>query len=186
MRRLAAILVVMLVVTAAVVRAERSTVFFLHGVNVSEQGARAWAVEMFKRLMRSGADMDFCPVAWYSDKGQPYNYHENVSNAFVTASYFAQLVNSTSAYRADTNAVYRKEGMLFFDRTEERIIEQNFPAEDEYLVFRTRTTTNAEGRVTSAHYGRIGEKPSHMFGLKAAVWFNHNENDTILEDGWHR
>ena len=32
---------------------------------------------------------------------------------------------------------------------------------------------------------RIGEKPSHMFGLKAAVWFNTDENDTNLEDGWH-
>lgn len=45
--------------------------------------------------------------------------------------------------------------------------------------------THAERRVTSAHYGRIGGKPSHMFGLKAAVWFNTDENDTNLEDGWH-
>ena len=72
----------------------RPTVFFLHGANVSEQGARGWAAEMFKRLYRSGADMDFSPVAWYSDKGPSYNYHENVSNAFVTAQHFAQLVNS--------------------------------------------------------------------------------------------
>ena len=65
------------------------------------------------------------------------------------------------------------------------IIEQNFPADDEYFIFRARTVTNAEGRVTSAHFGRIGETPSHMSGLKAAVWFNQDENDTNLEDGWH-
>ena len=77
----------------------RPTVFFLHGANVSEQGARGWAAEMFKRLYRSGADMDFSPVAWYSDKGPAYNYHENVSNAFVTAQHFAQLVNSIPGRR---------------------------------------------------------------------------------------
>jgi len=31
-------------------RAEKANVFFIHGANVSEQDARAWAVEMFKRL----------------------------------------------------------------------------------------------------------------------------------------
>jgi len=89
------------------------------------------------------------------------------------------------AYRADTNAVYRKYGELLFDRREERILEQRFLADDEYLIFRTRTVTNSEGRVTSAHYGRVGENPSHMFGLRAAVWFNPDENDTNLEDKWH-
>ena len=31
-------------------RAEKANVFFVHGANVSEQNARAWASEMFKRL----------------------------------------------------------------------------------------------------------------------------------------
>ena len=31
-------------------RAEKANVFFIHGVNESEQDARAWAAEMFKRL----------------------------------------------------------------------------------------------------------------------------------------
>ncbi len=31
-------------------RAEKANVFFIHGANVSEQDARAWAAEMFKRL----------------------------------------------------------------------------------------------------------------------------------------
>lgn len=88
-------------------------------------------------------------------------------------------------YRADTNETYRKEGVLLFDRRSGTIDANTLPPEDEYYVFRIRTVTNAEGRVTSAHYGRIGENPSHMFGLRAAVWFNPDENDTNLEDGWH-
>jgi len=31
-------------------RAEKANVFFIHGANVSEQDARAWASEMFKRM----------------------------------------------------------------------------------------------------------------------------------------
>ena len=30
--------------------AEKANVFFIHGANVNEQDARAWAAEMFKRL----------------------------------------------------------------------------------------------------------------------------------------
>ena len=35
------------------VMAEKANVFFIHGANVSEQDARAWASEMFKRLWRA-------------------------------------------------------------------------------------------------------------------------------------
>ena len=67
-------------------RAEKANVFFIHGANVSEQDARAWAAEMFKRLWQAGENMEFHPVAWESDIGPSYNYQVNVSNAFVTAS----------------------------------------------------------------------------------------------------
>ena len=50
-------------------RAEKVNVFFIHGANVSEQNARAWASEMFKRLWQAGANMEFHPVAWESDIG---------------------------------------------------------------------------------------------------------------------
>ncbi len=39
-------------------RAEKANVFFIHGANVSEQDARAWAAEMFKRLWQAGANME--------------------------------------------------------------------------------------------------------------------------------
>lgn len=67
---------------AAVAAAEKTNVFFIHGANVSEQDARAWAATIFKGLYQAGANMEFCPIAWESDIGPDYNYHENVSNAF--------------------------------------------------------------------------------------------------------
>lgn len=79
--------------------AEKANVFFFHGANVSEQDARAWAAEMFKRLWQAGANMEFHPVAWESDIGPSYNYQVNVSNAFVTASRIAPYVNSVPGRR---------------------------------------------------------------------------------------
>ena len=49
--------------------AEKTNVFFIHGANVSEQDARAWAAVMFKGLYQAGANMEFYPVAWQSDIG---------------------------------------------------------------------------------------------------------------------
>ena len=44
--------------------------------------------------------------------------------------------------------------------------------DDEYLVFRTRTATNQLGQVTSANYGRIGEKPNLAIGLSMKACIN--------------
>ncbi len=79
--------------------AEKSNVFFIHGANISEDDARAWASEMFKRLWQAGANMKFYPIAWESDIGLSYNYHVNVSNAFVTASRLASYVNDIPGRR---------------------------------------------------------------------------------------
>lgn len=49
--------------------AEKTNVFFIHGANVSEQDARAWAAVMFKGLYQAGANMEFYPVACQSDIG---------------------------------------------------------------------------------------------------------------------
>ncbi len=50
-RRIAATLVAFAAVLLPLAaRAEKANVFFIHGANVSEQDARAWASEMFKRL----------------------------------------------------------------------------------------------------------------------------------------
>ena len=54
--------------------------------------------------------------------------------------------------------------------------------DDEYLVFRTRTATNQLGQVTSANYGRIGEKLNLAIGLSMKSWLNPKPTDTNLED----
>ena len=72
--------------------AEKSNVFFIHGANVSEDEARVWADQMFKRLWQVGAQMEFIPIAWESDIGPSWNYHQNVSNAFVMAARIAPII----------------------------------------------------------------------------------------------
>ena len=72
---------------------EKTKVFFVHGANVSEQNARVWASQMFKCLWQSGANMEFCPIAWESDIGPAYNYQVNASNAFATASRVVACIN---------------------------------------------------------------------------------------------
>ncbi len=89
------VLFFLVLVFAFVGRAEKTSVFFVHGANVGEQDARVWASEMFKRLWQAGAQMEFCPVAWESDIGPSYNYQVNASNAFVTARRLASFVGQT-------------------------------------------------------------------------------------------
>lgn len=76
-------------------------VFFIHGFNVSEQEARGWNAEMFKRLYQSGMRAKFHAVSWEGDAvkssgGNPaLNYHQNVVNAFeAAAGGFAWMINS--------------------------------------------------------------------------------------------
>ncbi len=65
---------------------------FVHGANVTQDGARGWAAEIFKRMWQSGMTAKFTAVTWRSDIGSDANYQENVSNAFFTASAIAQQI----------------------------------------------------------------------------------------------
>jgi len=77
---------------------------FVHGYNVNPTQARAWADAMFKRLWWSGIDAGFTAVLWRGNESQLWishkkcyatlNYHQNVLNAFRTASTFSSRVNS--------------------------------------------------------------------------------------------
>ena len=93
-RRIAVVIATIAILLSPSAAAEKTNVFFIHGANVSEQDARAWAATIFKGLYQAGANMEFYPIAWESDIGPDYNYHENVSNAFVTASFLAPRINS--------------------------------------------------------------------------------------------
>lgn len=74
-------------------------VLFLHGFNVSENEARGWHAEMYKRLYQTGLDMNFYGVTWLGDEaftetiGLPaLHYHRNVYNAFKSARALASAV----------------------------------------------------------------------------------------------
>jgi len=69
---------------------------FVHGYSVTEQDAKAWNAEMFKRLYQSGSRAMFTAVAWRGDDskipswlplvgGATPNYYLNVTHAFKTA-----------------------------------------------------------------------------------------------------
>ncbi len=71
---------------------------FLHGFNVNEKEARGWNAEMFKRLWQSGCNAAYYAVTWRGDVGFPNGmfYHEDVHNAFITASHLATQLSSLS------------------------------------------------------------------------------------------
>jgi Lysophospholipase len=73
-------------------------VVFLHGFRVSQEAAREWHSEMFKRLWQSGSNVRFHGVTWFGNEGMVadggLNYHANVVNAFETAEHLKSYVNS--------------------------------------------------------------------------------------------
>lgn len=103
----------------------------------------------------------------------------------VADGFYAATANSTSQfpfeYEADCNATYVKSIVLERERKDNCMIKKQIPADGEYFIFRTRTMTNSLGKVTSANYGRIGEKLNLAMGLSMECWFNSTDNDTNLE-----
>lgn len=89
-----------------------------------------------------------------------------------------------SCYVADTNNPFAiKTFKCEVSRTREEIFKRdNFP-EDSYIVFRTRTTVDGDGKLVSAHYGKIyggWDYPRQLhFG---GTLFNSNPNDSNLEE----
>ncbi len=89
-----------------------------------------------------------------------------------------------SDYHADTNANYLQTFMYSFDRNPQKrpVVEEL--GEDEYLVFRTRTKIDGEGRLMSANYGVIHGQWQFVGpgGMKIPfLVFNPTPNDTNLE-----
>lgn len=104
--------------------------------------------------------------------------------------FYRRKVDGTSDFRyeyaAATNEVYRKEIVYIVDRRAGKPEVVELPRDDEFFTFRVRTVTNEVGEVVQAHYGRIGERSGHMFGLRMKTWFNAKANDTNLEDARQR
>ncbi|NMA19754.1 MAG: hypothetical protein GX927_04155, partial [Lentisphaerae bacterium] len=68
-------------------------VIFLHGFRVSEDEARGWHSEMFKRLWQSGSNARFHGVTWHGNYGALEEgvlyYQQNVEHAFQAAPHLA-------------------------------------------------------------------------------------------------
>lgn len=89
-----------------------------------------------------------------------------------------------SVYCANTNADFCKVSFRFERmRTKtKRFKMESFPG-DSYIVFRTRTKVDAEGKLKSAHYGKIyGEWQYARYFKHGGILFNSNPNDPNLED----
>ena len=67
------------------------SVFFIHGYNVSEENAKGWSINIFKKLYRAGSRAAFTAVYWNGDDSRIVatdvtpNYYLNVIHAFETA-----------------------------------------------------------------------------------------------------
>jgi len=100
--------------------------------------------------------------------------------------FYRRKVDATSGFRyeyqAATNEVYEKTIVYNVDRRGGKPDVVELPRDDEFFTFRMRTATNETGKVVQAHYGRIGERSGHMFGLRMKTWFSTKPNDTNLED----
>ena len=106
------------------------------------------------------------------------------TNAVDDGCYVAKCTGTRfrSDYVANTNAVYMKR--LDFDSWG-RKYKGRYATElldgDEYLVIRTRTKRDEEGRIISANYAKIYGPISFCFGMNFISYFNPNENDPNLE-----
>ena len=75
---------------------DNANIFFLHGFRVTQNEARGWNSEMFKRLWQSASNSRYWGVTWNGDEGiDIFNYHNNVVNAFLTANKLKTLVNDS-------------------------------------------------------------------------------------------
>lgn len=125
-----------------------------------------------------------------TDKWYDFKYEMDVSftnHPFAGAVVLAKDCNSefTTEYNADTNAAYKASFNYFLERTKKSGSKSSVLDRDSYLVFRTRTTVDEEGRLKTAHYGAIhGEwMPGKTNMTFADGCFNPTPNDTNIEDG---
>ncbi len=127
------------------------------------------------------------------NKTSRYDHHMTMDVSFTNNPYAGayemkktKMSELESVYRADTNALYRPFFTYQFDRWPGTgDVYAKRLASDEYLVFRTRTKVDEEGRLVSAHYGKIyGEwKFVEADGMSMQMFvFNPTPNDTNLED----
>lgn len=103
----------------------------------------------------------------------------------ATAHVWFRTTYPKNVYHADTNATYCQSFVYSFDRYPAKRPISVELGEDEYLVFRTRTAVDENGRLVSANYGVL-YGPWCFVGPRGMnipfLLLNPTPNDTNLED----
>ncbi len=94
-----------------------------------------------------------------------------------------------SPYHADPDAEYVKTFVFKWQKDGYTVVCNECLAQNQGLVLRTRTKVDADGKLVSAHYGKIYGKievtfnyrPTELIDSNAHLFFNPVENDTNLE-----
>ncbi len=169
-------------------------VFFTHGFNVSENDARAWGSEVFKRLWQSGSDARFHMVAW------PGNYHwtGNWANGLHYQRDVYQALKSANAFK---RLVEREQG----DSTKRVIMAQSLGnmmaceafrqglAASQYFMFDAAVATEAINAIYQNDGDATRNKyvPSdwHTYDSKSwaanwHTWFTNDVTDARGKMGW--
>ena len=91
----------------------------------------------------------------------------------------------TTAYNADPDADFIPSLYYYLERTEKGGRKSSVLEKDSYLIFRTRTSVDDEGKLKTAHYGTIhGEwMPGKTYMSFVDGCFNPKPNDINIEDG---
>lgn len=169
-------------------------IFFAHGFNVSEEDARAWGSEIFKRLWQSGSDARFHMVAW------PGNYHwtRNWANGLHYQRDVYQALKSANAFK---RLVEREQG----DSTKRVIMAQSLGnmmaceafrqglAANQYFMFDAAVATEAidavyqaDSQETRAKYVPSDWADYHTRSWAANwyTWFTNDVTDARGKMGW--
>lgn len=128
----------------------------------------------------------------YTREQRPDGFFKSLDVSFTNNPYAGAYVlnrdsysEMDSVYEANTNGKYIGNFRYEFERTAKGNHVISELGYGQYLVFRIRTKTDENGKLISAHYGRIMgalqylEKAGIVLG---PVFFNPTPNDTNLED----
>ena len=169
-------------------------VFFTHGFNVSENDARAWGSEVFKRLWQSGLDARFHMVAWLGN----YHWTGNWANGLHYQRDVYQALKSANAFK---RLVEREQG----DSTKRVIMAQSLGnmmaceafrqglAASQYFMFDAAVATEAINAIYQNNSDATRNKyvPSdwHPYDLKSwaanwHTWFTNDVTDARGKMGW--
>lgn len=125
-----------------------------------------------------------------TEKWNDFKYEMEVSftnNPFAGVVEMKKDCNSdlTTIYNADPNAVFTPTFRYYLERTPGGGSKSVILDGNSYLIFRTRTTVDSEGKLKTAHYGTIhgGWMPGKSNMTLSDGCFNPTPNDTNIEDG---